>query len=255
MRPSILPNLIEAAGRNADRGVADAPLFEIGPQFAGDGPADQATVAAGVRSGLAEARTWGAAPRPADAFDAKADAVAALQAAGAPIDKLRVVAEAPRWYHPGRRGSLTLGPKTVLAHFGEVHPGVLHDMGVKGPIAGFEVFLDDLPPLKARKSTTRPMLHLPALQPVVRDFAFVVDQGVGAAQVVLAARSADKELIVEVKIFDVFQGQSLGEDRKSLALGVTLQPRDKTLTDAEIEAVSDRIVSAVVKATGGSLRA
>ena len=255
MRRSVLPNLIAASGRNADRGFPDVALFEVGPCYGGVKPEDQSMVAGGVRSGRSGPRNWAATPRPADAFDAKADALAVLDAMGAPVDKLQVFDEAADWYHPGRSGSLRLGPKTVLALFGEIHPRVLRRMDVRGPVAGFEVMLDNLPKAKERKSAARPMLELSAFQPVERDFAFVLDQGVAAEAVVRAARSADKNLIAEVRVFDLFEGKSLGEGKKSLAVNVVLQPTEKTLTDADIEAVAGKVVAGVEKATGGVLRA
>ena len=255
MRPCLLPNLIAACGRNADRGLDDVPLFEVGPQYAGDAPEDQAMVAAAVRSGRAEPRNWATPARPVDAFDAKADALAVLKALAAPVDKVRIDTDAPPWYHPGRSGRLKLGPKTVLAHFGEVHPGVLRRMGVKGPVAGVEIFLEALPRAKARKSAARPPLDISDLHPVERDFAFVVDNGVAAEAVLRAAGGAEPKLIAGVDLFDVFSGGALGQGQKSLAITVTLQPREKTLTDAEIEAVSRKVVAAVERATGGTLRA
>jgi phenylalanyl-tRNA synthetase beta chain len=254
MRPSILPNLIAACGRNANRGLVDAALFEVGPQYAGTRPEDQAMVAAGVRSGRAVPRDWAQAVRDVDTFDAKADAVAVLAGLGVSTDNLQVAAEAPDWYHPGRSGSLRLGPQNVLAHFGEIHPGVLRRMDVKGPIAGFEVLLDALPKPKARKSANRPHLELAALQPVVRDFAFVVERDVAADAIVRAACGAVKGLITDVRVFDVFTDDTLGAGKKSLAVSVTLQPTDKTLTDDDIEAVAAKVVASVEKATGGSLR-
>jgi len=255
MRPSILPNLIAATGRNADMGIGDCSLFEIGPQFRGDEPDGQDMVASGVRSGRNGRRNWARAPRPVDAFDAKSDALTALAAAGAPTNKLQIdTVAAPDWYHPGRSGTFNLGPKTVLAAFGEVHPGVLAKMGVKGPVVAFEVYLDNLPKAKKAKSTTKPMLRLSPLQPVKRDFAFVVDSQVRADAVVRAALSADKALISDVSVFDVFAGGNLGEGRKSLAINVTLQPTAQTLTEEEIELVSKRIIAAVETASGGSLR-
>jgi len=257
MRPSILPNLIAAAGRNADKGIADCPLFEIGPQFLGDEADGQDMVASGVRSGRSGRRNWARSPRAVDAFDAKADALAALFAAGAPTDKLQTMTQAPAWYHPGRSGTLNLGPQTVLATFGEIHPGVLAKMGVKGPVAGFEVFLEKVPKAKAKKAkgTTRPLLQLSPFHTVNRDFAFVVDQNVAAAALINAARSADKALISDVTVFDVFAGGNLGTGRKSLAINVTLQPLAQTMSDEEIETVSNKVVAAVEKATGGNLRA
>jgi len=254
MRPSILPNLVAAAGRNADRGIRDAALFEVGPQFAGDKPEEQAMVATALRSGRTGHRNWAQPPRGVDVFDVKADALAALAAAGAPVDKLQVFDEAPGWYHPGRSGTLRLGPKNVLAAFGEIHPGVLRKMDVKGPMAGIEVYLDNVPKPRAKASAARPLLTLAAFHPVERDFAFVVDSGVAAGAVMAAARNADKALIEDVRLFDLFEGGNLGEGRKSVAINVILQPREKTLTDAEIEAVAARVVANVEKATGGQLR-
>ena len=255
MRPCLLPNLIAACGRNADRGLADAPLFEVGPQYAGDAPEDQTMVAAAVRSGRSEPRNWATPSPPVDAFHAKADALAALAALAVPVDKVQIDSDAPPWYHPGRSGRLKLGPTMVLAYFGEVHPGVLRRMGVKGPVAGAEIFLDALPRAKARKSAARPPLDISTLHPVERDFAFVVGNGVAAEAVLRAARAAEPKLIAGVDLFDVFSGGALGEGQKSLAITVILQPREKTLTDAEIEAVSSKVVAAVEQATGGTLRA
>ena len=254
MRPSLLPNLIAAAGRNADRGIADAPLFEIGPRFSGDKPADQENAAAGIRSGSSGVRNWAEKPRPVDLFDAKADALAVLGGMGVAVDKIEAAPEAPAWYHPGHSGVLKLGPKAVLAHFGEIHPRVLNGMGVKGPVAGFEFFFDNLPKPKERKSKARPFLDLPQFHAVERDFAFVVDESVPAAQVLSAARGADKKLITHVSLFDVFAGGDLEDGKKSLAINVVLQPVDKTLTDAEIDAISEKVVAGVTKATGGVLR-
>ena len=253
MRPSILPNLIAAAGRNADRGIPNAALFEVGPQFKGDGLEDQGIVATGIRCGRTGPKHWAAAPRAVDVFDAKADALAAIATAGGPVDSLQVVAEAPAWYHPGRSGVLRLGPKTVVATFGEIHPRVLKKMGVDGPVAAFEVYLDALPQPKA-KGTTKPHLVLSAFQPLERDFAFVVDDSVSADALVRAVRGVDKQLIAEVRVFDRFKGGNLGEGKKSLAITVVLQPTEKTLTDAEIEAVAAKVVAAATKATGGMLR-
>jgi phenylalanyl-tRNA synthetase beta chain len=256
MRPSILPNLLQAAARNAARGLADVALFEVGPQYLDDTPEGQLLVAAGVRVGSVRPRHWAAHQRAADAFDAKADAQAVLAVCGAPVDGLQTTADAPAWYHPGRSGVLRLGP-TVLAHFGEVHPRVLRELDVKGAAAAFEVFLERIPLPKAKGKgapSTRPPLQASPYQPVERDFAFVVDAGVPAEKLIRAAKGADKTLIQSVSLFDVFEGGSLGEGKKSLAFSVTLQAADRTLTEQEIAAVSEKIVAAVTKATGGTLR-
>jgi phenylalanyl-tRNA synthetase beta chain len=253
MRPSLLPNLIAAAGRNMDRGFADLGLFEVGQCYHGDRPEDETLRASGIRRGAEHQRHWAGQAREVDLFDGKADALAVLAAAGAPIASLQVVQGGPAWFHPGRCGTIQLGPKNQLGWFGDVHPGVLDAMDVKGPIVGFEIVLDAIPEPKAR-TATRPPLDAAQLLPVKRDFAFVVADDVAADKVVRAARGADRALIAEVSVFDVFSGGALGASKKSLAIEVVLQPREKTLTDEDIEAVSARIVTAVQKATGGALR-
>ncbi len=254
MRPCLLPNLISAAARNADRGSPDLGLFEVGPQFADETPEGQAMVGAGLRAGAWAPRNWHILARGVDAFDAKGDALAVLGALGAPVASARLSSPAPAWYHPGRSGVLMLGPKTVLAQFGEIHPGIAASMGIEGPLAGFEIFLDNLPLPKSGKGAARANLDISPYQAVERDFAFVVDESVAAEAVLAAAGGVDKGLIEGVRLFDLFTGGNLGEAKKSLAIAVTLQPRDKTMTDAEIEAVSDKIVAAVIKKTGGVLR-
>lgn len=252
MRPSILGNLLQAAGRNAARGIGDAALFEVGPTYHDEAEKGQVLAATGIRSGYARPRHWEAKPRAVDAFDAKADALAILSTFGVPVDNLQILPEAPGYFHPGRSAVLRLGP-TVLGQFGELHPKVLKALDLKGPAVGFEVFLDRLP-LPRSKGTARPLLNASPFQPVERDFAFVVDAKVPADKLIKAAKGADKALITDVKLFDVFSGGALGTDQKSIALSVTLQPKDKTLTDQEIEAAAAKVVAAVNKATGGTLR-
>jgi phenylalanyl-tRNA synthetase beta chain len=253
MRPSILPNLLAAVARNQARGYGDMGLFEVGPQFPGAKPEDQQTVAAGVRVGKTGPRHWAVPPRDVDAYDAKADAQAVLADLGLPAERAQITAEAPGWYHPGRSGALRLGPM-MLAAFGELHPGALKALDVKGPAVGFEIYFDNMPAPKAKKSAAKPHLVLSALQPVNRDFAFVVDADVEASKVVNAAYSADKALITDVSLFDVYEGKGVGEGKKSLAINVVLQPVEKTLTDAEIDAVADKVIASVTKVTGGELR-
>jgi phenylalanyl-tRNA synthetase beta chain len=258
MRPSLLPGLIAAAQRNADRGMGDVALFEVSGTYEGDTPEKQRRVAAGIRRGTAKlegsGRYWSGNAAPVGVYDAKADAIAVLEACGAPVDRLQIEAAAPGWYHPGRSGVIKLGPKVVLGHFGEFHPKVLEALDASGPLAGFEVFVDAIPEAKAKPTRTKPKLELSAFQAVKRDFAFVVEKAVEAGSLVKAALSADKKLVADVNVFDIFEGASLGEGRKSIAIEVTIQPVEKTLTDEDFEALAGRIVENVKKQTGGVLR-
>jgi phenylalanyl-tRNA synthetase beta chain len=253
MRPSILPNLIDAAQRNEARGLADPALFEVGPEYKNATPTGQRTVAAGLRSNMAVPRHWQEPARAVDAFDAKADAMAVLAAIGAPVDNMSAQPGAPDWYHPGRSGVIKLGDR-VMAQFGELHPEIAAAADFKGPVAAFEVFLDAPPLPKAKASKARPKLVLSAFQPLERDFAFIVDADVEADRLVRAARNADKALVTAVRVFDVYSGKGVPGGKKSVALTVTLQPVERTLTDAEIEAASAKIVAQVAKATGATLR-
>lgn len=258
MRPSLLPGLLAAAQRNADRGYGDVALFEVSSIYEGDEAGDQRRVAGGVRRGTARmeahGRHWSGNAPAVGVFDAKSDALAVLEACGAPVDKLQVVAGGPEWYHPGRSGTIRLGPKVVLATFGEFHPKTLETLDVSAPLCGFEVFIDAIPEPKARAMRTKPRLDLSPFQAVRRDFAFVVDKAVEAASITRAAAAADKKLITGVRVFDVFEGAALGEDRKSVAVEVLIQPVDKTLTEEDFEALAARVVENVNKQTGGVLR-
>ena len=294
MRPSILPNLIQAAIRNQARGQASVALFEVGPQFgktplhhceaegrgnpgakseiSDEDPGlprrsaprndskssssiesslciNQRLAATGLLSGQTGPRHWAQASRPIDVFDAKAHVLAVLTTLGITESSLQVDATGPDYYHPGRKGSLKQGNRT-FAHFGEIHPRIITDMSGDGAYAGFEVFLDQLPPLRLKKST----LQLSPYQPVVRDFAFVVDNAISADQVIKAIGKVDRSLITTIHIFDVYKGDKLEEGKKSLGIQVRLEPQNGTLTDAQITEVCDNIVSSVIKATGGALR-
>ena len=253
MRPSILPNLIEACQSNADRGLVHAALFEVGPLFAGTGLKDQQMAVAGVRARAAVPRHWLGADRPVDPFDAKADTLAVLGAAGAPLASLQARAEGPDWYHPGRVGTLALGP-TALATFGELHPGVLAELGAEGPMVGFEVMMNALPRPKAKATRARPPLATSDYPAAERDFAFILDAAIPAADVERAARNAEKTLIKRVTVFDVYAGPGIDDDKKSLAITVRLEAQDRTLTDPEIDAAAAKIVANVAKMTGGVLR-
>jgi phenylalanyl-tRNA synthetase beta chain len=254
MRPSLLPNLLHAAARNQARGHGDLALFEVGPRYFGSQPGDQEMVAAGLRVGRSHERYWAAPARPVDVFDARAHVNAVLAACKINAEAVRVVPEGPPHYHPGRRGRLMLGPQTVLAEFGELHPAILKGLDADGPAVGFELFLDRLPRPKPRATRTRPPLKASPFPPVDRDFAFVIGDEVAAESLLTAVRSADKALIREVSLFDVYGGVGLGEGQKSLAVAVRLQSPDHTLTEAEIEAAAKKIVAAASKATGAVLR-
>ncbi|WP_081157823.1 phenylalanine--tRNA ligase subunit beta [Ensifer aridi] len=263
MRPSLLPGLLTAAQRNADKGYGDVAIFEVSGTYEGDTPEAQRRVAGGVRRGTASlngaGRLWSNAAKgggkPVDVFDAKADAIAVLEACGVPMANVQFEAGGPTWYHPGRSGTIKLGPKIVLGTFGEFHPKTLDALDVSGPLCGFEIYIDAMPEPKKKVTRTKPALELSPFQAVKRDFAFIVDRTVEAASIVRAASGADRKLVTAVNVFDVFEGASLGEGKKSVAIEVTIQPVERTLTDEDFEALTSRIVSNVAKSTGGVLRA
>ncbi|MBN9033216.1 MAG: phenylalanine--tRNA ligase subunit beta [Rhizobiales bacterium] len=263
MRPSLLPGLLSAAQRNADKGYGDVAIFEVSGTYEGDTPEAQRRVAGGIRRGTASlngaGRLWSNATRgggkPVDVFDAKADALAVIEACGVPMANVQIERGAPGWYHPGRSGTIKMGPKIVLGTFGEFHPRALETLDVTGALCGFEVYLDAMQEPKRKATRTKPALDLSALQAVKRDFAFVVDRTVEAGAILKAAASADRKLIVAVNVFDVFEGASLGADKKSVAIEVVIQPVEKTLTDDDFDVLTAKIVGNVTKTTGGTLRA
>jgi phenylalanyl-tRNA synthetase beta chain len=259
MRPSLIPGLVTAAQRNADRGFPDIGLFEVGQIFKGDKPEDQFTSASGLRRALAKpsggGRHWSNKTEPVDVFDAKADAFALLAAAGAPMQALQVVPGGPAWFHPGRSGTIQIGPQNILGSFGELHPRTIAGLKAEGQLAAFEVILEKIPEQKARPTRAKPLLELSPFQPVERDFAFVVDSAVKAADIVRAAQNVDKKLISNVIVFDVYEGKGIESGKKSIAIAITIQPREKTMTDAQIDTLSGKIVAEVTKRTGGVLRA
>jgi phenylalanyl-tRNA synthetase beta chain len=258
MRPSLIPSLVAAAQKNADRGFPDVALFEVGQVFKGDRPQDQFTAASGLRRALAKAsgigRHWSGAASGVDAFDVKGDALAALAGAGAPVQALQIVPGGPPWFHPGRSGTIQIGPQNVLGHFGELHPRALEALDAAGPLVAFEVILEKIPEPKAKETRAKPVLELSAFQPVVRDFAFVVERAVKAADILRAAQGVDRKLITSVSVFDVYEGQGIDPGKKSIAIAVTIQPREKTMTEAEIDTLASKIVAEVGKRTGGVLR-
>lgn len=253
MRPSSLPNLIQAAARNADRGHPDAALFEIGPIYLDDGPTGQRTVITGLIAPRA-ARHWGAAPEDA-LFGLKGDLMALLEALGAPVASLQLAQGQNRdWWHPGRSARLQLGPKTIMAEFGALHPRVLKALDADGPMLAFEIVLDAVPEPRGARSKTRGAANLANLMPLTRDFAFVVEDAKAVGDLVRAVAGADKALIAGVSVFDVYRGAGVPEGTKSVALEVTIQPVEATLTEGEIEALSAKVVAAAGK-VGAALRA
>jgi len=252
MRPALLPGLLQAAARNQARGLTDMALFEVGDAFHGGEPEEQHALVTGILVGKTEPKDVHGASRSVDVFDAKADAEAILSAMGAP-SKVQILRGAGDVWHPGRHGMICLGPKKVLGVFGEIHPKVLNALDVKGPVVGFVLYPEEIP-MPKKVTANRGAASVPDLQAVERDFAFVMDTDVDALTAINAAAGADKALIENVRVFDEFIGGSLGEGKKSLAMTVRLQPTDATLKDADIEAVSTKIIEKVTKATGGTLR-
>ncbi|ACI57530.1 phenylalanyl-tRNA synthetase, beta subunit [Rhizobium leguminosarum bv. trifolii WSM2304] len=262
MRPSLLPGLLTAAQRNADKGYGDVALFEVSGTYENDRPDGQRRVAGGIRRGTASlagaGRMWSNAAKgggkPVDVFDAKADALAVIEACGLPMGNIQIEQGGPEWYHPGRSGTIKMGPKVVLGYFGEFHPLTLEALDVSGALCGFEVYIDAMPEPKKKATRTKPALDLSPFQAVKRDFAFVVDKTVEAGAIIKAATSADRKLVTGVNVFDIFEGASVGEGKKSVAIEVQIQPAERTLTDEDFEALTQKIVASVTKFTGGVLR-
>jgi phenylalanyl-tRNA synthetase beta chain len=244
MRPSLLPGLMMAAARNVKRGATAVRLFELGRRYLADGEKLTLTV---LLAGDRSPRGWAnGKAQPFGAFDAKGEALALLEAAGAPVGNLQVMGEAGAAWHPGQSATLRLGPKTVLAAFGMLHPSLTKRFDLDGPVAAVELFLDAIP---AKRATgfARPAYTPPALQAVTRDFAFIVPSTLAAGDLVRAVKRADKAVITDARLFDLFTGAGVEEGKKSLAVEVTLQPGEKSFTDAEIKAVADKVVAAAAK--------
>ncbi|NLS01937.1 phenylalanine--tRNA ligase subunit beta [Rhizobium sp. P32RR-XVIII] len=262
MRPSLLPGLLTAAQRNADKGYGDVAIFEVSGTYENDRLEGQRRVAGGVRRGTASlsgaGRMWSnngkGGGKPVDVFDAKADALAVIEACGLPMSNIQIEQGGPEWYHPGRSGTIKMGPKVILGYFGEFHPSTLEALDVSGALCGFEVYIDAMSEPKKKATRTKPALELSPFQAVKRDFAFVVDKSVEAGSIIKAASGADRKLVTAVNVFDIFEGASLGEGKKSVAIEVQIQPVERTLTDEDFEALTEKIVANVTKFTGGVLR-
>ena len=253
MRPSVLPNLLLAVKNNTARGYGNVALFEVGPEFYGRKPGEQNQVAAGVRCGMTAKKDWNGSARAYDVFDAKADALAAIAAANGPFENAQITLDAPAYYHPGRSGTLRLG-KNVLAYFGEIHPGVLKKFGIKQRVMAFEVILSNIPLPRSSNDKAKKKLELLAFQPVDKDLAFVVDKTVPAVNLMTAAKTADREFIADVRVFDVYEGENLPEGKKSIARALTFQPKDKTFTDQDIENLMNKVIQEMKKKCNAELR-
>jgi phenylalanyl-tRNA synthetase beta chain len=257
MRPSLIPGLVGAAERNARRGMSDVALFEVGQIFLGPGENDQRIAAAALRRGRAKAdaegRHWSGGGL-VDVFDAKRDAMALLSALGAKENAVQAVPGGPPFLHPGRAATLQFGPKTVVGWFGQLHPSVCEALDAEGPIVAFEIALDVIPAPKMKPTKIKPKLIRSDFMPVERDLAFVVGETVGVIDIVRAAEGAERSLVARVGVFDVYRGEGLPEGAKSVAIHVTLQPRERTLTETDIEAAVAKIVSEVSRKTGAALR-
>lgn len=251
MRPSLVPNLLSAVKRNQDRGIKDVQLFEVGPEFYSTTPKEQRMVACGVRAGSYEPKHFLETYRNVDVFDAKADALEGLSAVDAP-QNVQVIRKAPSWYHPGRSGAFTLG-KNVLAYFGEIHPQILKVFDIKTPVVAFEIYMDNIPQARA-KSKAQKLLKISNLMPLTRDFAFIADKNTEAGKLLATIQNVDKEKITNVILFDVYEGDKLPADKKSIAIQVTISPTEKTMTDKDIEILSTQIINMVKKNTGAELR-
>ncbi len=253
MRPSVLPNLLLAVKNNVARGYGNVALFEVGPEFFGRKPGEQNQVAAGVRCGMTAKKDWIGSARAYDVFDVKADALAAIAAANGPFENAQITLDAPAYYHPGRSGALRLG-KNVLAYFGELHPAVLKKFGIKQRVMAFEVVLSNIPLPRTSNDKAKKKLELSSFQPVDKDLAFVVDKTVPAISLMTAAKTADREFIADVRVFDVYEGENLPEGKKSIALALTFQPKDKTFTDQDIENLMNKVIQEMKKKCNAELR-
>ncbi len=253
MRPSILPNLLTAVKNNTARGYANLALFEVGPEFTGRNPQEQHTSVSGVRSGQTAKKDWSGSARDYDVFDAKADALAVIAAANGPFENPQITTDAPSYYHPGRSGTIRLG-KNVLAYFGEIHPSILKALNIKNRVVAFEVNLNNIPLPRNSQGKARKRLELSAFQPVDKDLAFVVDKNVSAAAIIAAAKNADRNHIIDVRIFDIYEGDNLPEGKKSVAIALTFQPQEQTFTDKDLENLMNKVIVEVGKKTGGELR-
>ena len=253
MRPSVLINLLQGLKGNIARGYSNVCLFECGPEFWGRKPGEQRAVAAGIRSGYTGKKHWLKEERQFDVFDVKADAMAVIAAANGPFDSAKISTDAPEYYHPGRSGVLRLGAN-IIAYFGEIHPSILKKFGIKQKVCAFEVFLDNIPLPRNTQDKAKKKLELYSFQPVDKDMAFIVDKTIRADDVVAAAKNADRNYIASVRVFDVYEGENLPDDKKSLALTITFQPKEATFGEQDIENMMAKVEQALKAKCNAILR-
>jgi phenylalanyl-tRNA synthetase beta chain len=253
MRPSVLINLLMGCKNNIARGYNNVSLFEVGPEFYGCKPGEQKLVAAGVRCGQTSKKHWLKDERQFDVFDVKSDVLAAIASANGPYDSVRISLDAPSYYHPGRSGAFRLGAN-VVAYFGEVHPTILKKFGIKQRVVAFEVFVDSIPLPRVSQGKAKKKLELSQFQPVDKDMAFIVDKSVKADDVIASAKNADKCYIANVRVFDVYEGENLSEDKKSIALSITFQPVEATFSDKDLEILMSKVEQSVKTKCNAVLR-
>jgi phenylalanyl-tRNA synthetase beta chain len=252
MRPSILPNLIQAAQKNINKGVEDISIFEVGPIFIGDNPNDQLNTISGIRLGNKVKRDWKKTSVRFDFYDIKSDVLETLNSIEVPKNSLKVYTDAPHYFHPGRSATFKIG-QTIIANYGEIHPEIISFYGLKSSLFGFEIFPNNIPTPKKNK-TARPMLKVVSLQSVTREFAFIMDNSIESQKLIQVAKSSDKTLISDVIIYDVYEGDKIPSGKKSIAIKVIIQSIDETLTDKDLEKISSDLIADVNKKLSGALR-
>ncbi len=252
MRPSIIPNLLLAVQKNVNMGSQDLSFFETGPIFKGDSPNEQISTITGIRYGDKIKKDWQKEAEKFDFYDIKLDVTKALDSIGVPDNKLRIFPEAPSYFHPGRSAVLKIG-QNIIANFGEIHPEIVEFVGLNKSAIGFEIFYENIP-LPKRNKISRPMLKISNLQPVTREFAFLIDEEIESEKVSQIAKSVNKDLITDVTILDIYNGEKIPQDMKSVAIKVTIQPIQETLTDTALEEISANLILAIEKNLSGSLR-
>ena len=257
LRSSLYSNLIISAKKNIDRNFEDLMLFEIGPVFKGKKPGEQSSMIGAIKTGKYSRKNWIEKERNFDVFDIKNDALRTLNELGIDISKIAISNKTKKWYHPGRSGLLSLGSPDgpELAYFGEIHPSIIKRLDLRTDnVLGFEIFLDNIPESRKKIRESRPQFVFSDYQKVVRDFAFIIDKKFQSKELVEIIKKIDTNIIREVKVFDVYEGENVPDDKKSIALNITLQAFDKTLNEHDLEQLSQKIISTIKEKTGATIR-